>query len=170
MTPAECVPLVAVVELTADMRAIKACAAHPPAAMGGREGAATDMRASHATADMRSPGAATHMSASEAATHMPASEAAAHVAATATVASATATVASAAATTTTTTVASAATPTPTSQSVGCYGNGSQRDSRGQDDCSLQLETLHGTFPSVSGLNPIVIACRPPQMRDPLRAC
>jgi hypothetical protein len=138
MTPAECVPLVASVEFTADMRAIKVCAAHPPTAMGGREGAgaAPETRASHAAADMCCSKPAPHMSAAEAAPHMSAAEAAAaHVAAAATVASAATAVASTAA-------------TPTSQSVGRYGNGSQRDSRGQDDCSLQLETVHGIFPSV----------------------
>jgi hypothetical protein len=146
MTPAECVPLVASVEFTADMRAIKVCAAHPPTAMGGREGAgsAPEMRASHAAADMCCSKPAPHMSAAEAAPHMSAAEAAAapHVAAAAAHVAAAATVASAA-----TAVASTA-ATPTSQSVGRYRNGSQRDSRGQDDCSLQLETVHGIFPSV----------------------
>jgi hypothetical protein len=110
------------------------------------------MHASPAT-DMCASNPATHMSASEAAPHVAAtaSEAAAHMAAT----SATTTVAAAA-----TTVASAT--ATASQSVRRYGNGSQRDSRGQDDCSLQLETLHGIFPSVSELKLIVIARRPPK--------
>jgi hypothetical protein len=129
--------------------------------MAGREGAgaAPEMHASPAT-DMYASKPATHMSASEAAAHVAAtaSEAAAHMAAT----SATTTVAAAA-----TTVASAATTVASatataSQSVRRYGNGSQRDSRGQDDCSLQLETLHGIFPSVSELKLIVIARRPPK--------
>jgi hypothetical protein len=161
MTPAECVALAASVGLTAEMRAVEVCAAHPPTAMGGREGAgaAPEMRSPHA-ADMRSSKPATHMSATEAAADV-AATAAAHMAATA---------AHVAAATATATVATATTAAPTSQSIGRYGSGPERDSRGQDDCSLQLEILHCIFPSVSELNPIVIACRPPQMRDPLRAC
>ena len=104
--------------------------------------------------------AAAHAAAHMAAAAKP-TTAAAHMAATA---------AHVAAATGTATVATATTAAPTSQSIGRYGSGPERDSRGQDDCSLQLETLHGIFPSVSELNPIVIACRPPQMRDPLRAC
>jgi hypothetical protein len=155
MTPTECVPLV---ESTADMRAVNVCAAHRATGMAGREGAgaAPEMHASPAT-DMCASKPATHMSTAEAAAHVAAtaSEAAAHVAATAAVASATTTVAAAA-----TTVASAT--ATASQSVRRYGNGSQRDSRGQDDCSLQLETLHRIFPSVSELKLIVIARRPPK--------
>jgi hypothetical protein len=144
MTPAECVPLV---ESTADMRAVNVCAARRATGMAGREGAgaAPEMHASPTT-DMCPSDPATHMAAAEAAAHV----AAAHMAAT----SATTTVAAAA------TVASAT--ATASQSVRRYGNGSQRDSRGQDDCSLQLETLHGIFPSVSELKLIVIAHRPPK--------
>jgi hypothetical protein len=93
--------------------------------VAGREGAAADMGSSKSATDMTAPEAAAHMAAT-----------APHMAATAT-----APVASAA----TTTVATA-TSAPTSQGVGRYGNSSQRDSRDQDDCSMQLESFHEDIP------------------------
>jgi hypothetical protein len=122
--------------------------AYPAGAVVGREGAATDMRSSKSAADMTTPEAAADMTTPEAAAYMAATtpeaaaymaattpEAAAHVAATAT-----APMASAAATVATATTA------PTSQGVGCYGNSSQRDSRDQDDCSMQLDSFHDDIP------------------------
>jgi hypothetical protein len=85
------------------------------------------------------------------------------------------------ATTTTTTT------TTTSQSVVRHGDGSERDGRDQDDCSVQLAFLHGdllvniegvfTKPILCGptprnafaiLLPFAHACADPQDRDRLR--
>jgi hypothetical protein len=128
ITPA---PLVASPEVTGNM----VPDAYPAGAVVGREGAAADMSA-HAT-DMRSSKSPADMTTPEAAAYMATTtpEAAAHVAATAT-----APMASAAATVATATTA------PTSQGVGCYGNSSQRDSRDQDDCSMQLDSFHDDIP------------------------
>jgi hypothetical protein len=95
------------------------------------------MGTSYAT-DMRSSKSAADMTAPEAAAHMAATDPAAH-----------------------TPVATAATA-PTSQGVGRYGNSSQRDSRDQDDCSVQLDSFHGDIPSVSELILTLIACHPPR--------
>jgi hypothetical protein len=80
----------------------------------------------------------------------------------------------------------ATTTTTTSQSVGRQGAGSERDGRDQDDCSVQLDFLHGdllsniegaTKPILCGpppgnafaiLLPFAHACADPRNRDRLR--